>query len=112
MNSCRGTPGWPTSAGSKLIGSGGTLMTGTTPVPLTGTTVTTKGVLVVSVTFALLVMVATGVNVIARLQLAFGATGPAHCVASTVKTGSLETAAESDSGAVPQFVRTRGAVVD
>ena len=43
-------------------------MTGTTPVPLTGRVVTAKGVLVVSVKFALEVIAATGVNVIRRLQ--------------------------------------------
>ena len=59
-----------------------------------------------------IVTAATGVNVIRRLQVAFGATGAAHSVVSMVKRGSLETAEVSDNGAVPQFVTAITTVVD
>ncbi len=74
--------------------------------------VSRNGALVVNVKFAVLVIAATGVNVTDTVQVPFGATGAAHSVASTVKTGSLETAELSDNAAVPQFVRTTGMVVD
>ena len=47
-------------------------------------------------------------------KVAFGATGAviAHSVVSTVKRGLLETAEVSVNGAVPQFVRTTGVVLD
>lgn len=87
-------------------------MTGTTPVPESCRLFTGKGALVVNVRFALVVTAATGANLTGRVQVALGATGAAHSVVSTVKTGSLETAEMSDNGAVPQFVRTTEAVVD
>ena len=86
-------------------------MAGTTPLPEIGSVVSTNGVLVVNVKFALVVITATGVNVTDKLQVALGATGAAHCVVSMVKTGSLKTAEVSDNGAVPQFVRITGRVV-
>src|SRR6266851_4459684 len=112
INSCWVGAACPTRTGAKLIGFAEKAMTGTTPVPPTGSVVTAKGVLVVNVKFALDVIVATGVNVTRRLQVAFGATGAAHSVVSMVKTGSLETAAVSVNGAVPQFVRVTLFVVD
>ena len=87
-------------------------MTGTTPVPLTCSVVTTNGVLVVNVSCAMVWTAATGANVMRRLQEAFGATGAAHSVLSMVKRGSLETAEVSDNGAVPQFVMAITTVVD
>ena len=80
-------------------------MTGTTPVPPIVSVVMANGVLVVNVKIALVVIAATGVNVTGRLQVAFGATGAAHSVVSTVKRGLLETAEVSVNRAVPQFVR-------
>ena len=87
-------------------------MTGTTPVPESCRVFSGNGVLVVNVRFAALVTAAAGVNVMRRLQEAFGASEAAHNVLSMAKTGSLETAELSDNGAVPQFVMPRTTVVD
>src|SRR5215472_1501824 len=102
----------PTSTGSKVSGPPEMVMTGTTPVPESCRLLTGNGALVVNVRFALVVTAATGVNVTGKVQVAFGATGAAHSVVSTLNTGLLETAETSDNGAVPQFVRTTEAVVD
>src|SRR5215469_15516 len=87
----------PTSTGSKVSGPPEISMTGTTPVPESCRLLTGNGALVVKVRLAMLPTGATGVNVTGKVQAAFGATGAAHRVVSTVKTGLLETAEVSDS---------------
>src|SRR5215472_426244 len=112
MNSWCAGAACPTSTGSKVSGPPEIVMTGTTPVPESCRLLTGNGALVVKARLAMVLTAATGVNVTGKVQVAFGATGAAHSVASTVKTGSLETAEVSDNGAVPQFVRTTEAVAD
>jgi hypothetical protein len=87
-------------------------MTGTTPVPASVNVLTGNGALVVNVKLAVLVVAATGVKVMRRLQEVFGATAAAHSVLSMANKGSLETAELSDNGAVPQFVTAITTVFD